>query len=149
MIDKAENRHRTDSETMIEGDFPEPGRSLRVFVVENHADTLKYLSLYLEAMGHSVVSAKTMAEALEALPGAGCDVLISDIGLPDGDGWTLLQTVQLPRSIYAIAMSGFGMNADRVKSKDAGYRHHLLKPFVPTELDAALLEAAQEAAVHG
>ena len=133
---------------MIEEDFPEPERALRIFVVENHADTLKYLSLYLEAMGHSVVSAKTMVEALEALPRADCDVLISDIGLPDGDGWTLLHTVRLPRPIYAIAMSGFGMNADHVKSKDAGYRHHLLKPFVPSELDAALTEAAQEAAAH-
>jgi CheY-like chemotaxis protein len=127
----------------------DPLRPLRVFVVENHADTLKWLSRYLEAMGHTVASARTMAEALERLPKAVYDVLISDIGLPDGDGWELLRNVRLPHPVYAIAMSGFGMSADRLKSKAAGFRHHLLKPFVPDELDAALEEAAREAAVCG
>ena len=134
---------------MFDADFPVPARALRIFVVENHADTLKYLSLYLEAIGHTVVPARTMAQALETLPTANCEVLISDIGLPDGDGWELLHTVQLPHPVYAIAMSGFGMNADHVKSKEAGYRHHLLKPFVPNELDTALNEAMQEAAAQG
>ena len=126
----------------------EVSRPLRIFIVENHADTLKWISRYLESMGHKVLSARTMTEALEALPAAGCEVLISDIGLPDGDGWELLRTVRLSRPIYAIAMSGFGMNADRVKSKAAGYRHHLLKPFVPRELDDALEEADREAAAR-
>ena len=118
---------------------------LRIFIVENHTDTLKWISRYLESMGHTVLSAKSMTEALTALPTADCEVLISDIGLPDGDGWELLRNAQLPRPVYAIAMSGFGMNADRVKSKAAGYRHHLLKPFVPRELDDALEEADREA----
>jgi len=121
---------------------PDHPRPLRIFVVENHADTLKYLTMYLEQMGHTVESAKTMEEALEALPKADCEVLISDIGLPDGDGWELLERVQLPHPIYAIAMSGFGMNADHAKSKAVGYRHHLLKPMNPDELDAMLEEAA-------
>ena len=128
---------------------PPPVSPLRIFVVENHADSLKYLVLYLEMIGHTVLSATTMTEALAKLPGARCEVLISDMGLPDGDGWELLRTVQLPSPIYAIAMSGFGMNADRARSKAAGYRHHLLKPFVPTELDAALEEAAQAKASLG
>ena len=130
---------------MIDPNSREPARPLRIFVVENHTDTLKYLSMYLEAIGHTVACAKTMAQALESLPSSGCDVLISDIGLPDGDGWELLRTVQLTHPIYAIAMSGFGMNADHARSKTAGYRHHLLKPFIPSELDAALEEAAREA----
>ena len=121
---------------------------LRIFVVENHADSLKYLVLYLETIGYTVLSATTMTEALANLPTAQCDVLISDVGLPDGDGWELLRTLQLPSPIYAIAMSGFGMNADRARSKEVGYRHHLLKPFVPTELENVLVEAAQEAALH-
>ena len=123
-----------------------PKRPLRIFIVENHADTLKWLSLYLEQAGHAILSAKTMAEAMQTLPAADCDVLISDIGLPDGDGWELLQSLRLPRPIFAIAMSGLGMNSDRLKSKAAGFRHHLLKPFVPDELDAALEQAACEAA---
>ena len=126
----------------------EVSHPLRIFVVENHADTLKWISRYLVSMGHTVLSARTMADALKALPGADCEVLISDIGLPDGDGWQLLRTVRLSRPIYAIAMSGFGMNADRIKSKAAGFRHHLLKPFVPRELDDALEEADREAAAR-
>ena len=121
---------------------------LRIFIVENHTDTLKWISRYLQSMGHTVLSARSMAEALEALPTADCEVLISDIGLPDGDGWELLRNARLSRPIYAIAMSGFGMNADRIKSKAAGFRHHLLKPFVPRELDDALEEADREAAAR-
>ena len=117
---------------------------MRVFIVENHPDTLKWLTRYLEALGHTVAAAKSMAQALALLPQAPYDVLISDIGLPDGDGWELLRTVRLPQPIYAIAMSGFGMSADHARSKAAGFRHHLLKPFVPDDLDAALAEAARE-----
>jgi len=95
-------------------------------------------------MGHTVVSARTRAEAIEALPSSGCTVLISDIGLPDGDGWDLLRTATLSKPLYAIAMSGFGMTADRARSNAAGYRHHILKPFDPTVLDAILEDAAKE-----
>jgi CheY-like chemotaxis protein len=128
---------------------PASGRPLRIFVVENHADTLKWLGLYLEQLGHTVVTARTMGEALAALPGAGCDVLISDIGLPDGNGWELLEQLRQnrrPHPSYAIAMSGFGMNADQGRSKAAGFRHHLLKPFDPEQLDGMLAEATRETA---
>ena len=125
-----------------------PSHPLHIFVVENHADTLNLLTQYLEGMGHTVRSASSMAEALEVLPSSPCDALISDIGLPDGDGWQLMEQAHLPASVYAIAMSGYGMNADRLKSKAAGYRRHLLKPFVPTELDVALEEASQEVAAR-
>ena len=125
---------------------PEIVRPLSIFVVENHADTLKYLRMYLEQLGHHVRVARTMTEALAELPGSDCDVLISDIGLPDGDGWQLLREVVLPHLPYAIAMSGYGMNADRLRSKQAGYRHHILKPFEPDELEAMLEEAARERA---
>jgi CheY-like chemotaxis protein len=116
--------------------------ALRIFVVENHKDTLLWLTRYLEEMGHSVASATTMKEALEVLPGADYDVLLSDIGLPDGDGWELLGRLPGRRPEFAIAMSGYGTNGDRARSKAAGYRHHILKPFDPELLDSLLLEAA-------
>ena len=123
--------------------------SLRIFVVENHPDTLESLQIYLEESGHTVSSAGTVAEALATLPDANCDVLISDIGLPDGTGWELLQRLELSRPIYAIAMSGFGMNADHARSRAAGFRHHVLKPFPLRELDILLEEAVNElSAVH-
>ncbi len=117
---------------------------LRVFVVENHEDTRVALQQYLEMLGHEVQSAASGRAALEALPRANCDVLVSDIGLPDMDGWELLRTVRLPRPIYAIAMSGFGMNADRRRSQEAGFRQHLVKPFNPDHLETMLEEAARE-----
>jgi CheY-like chemotaxis protein len=119
---------------------------LRIFVVENHADTLKYLKLYLEQLHHVVESARTMSDALAVLAIEKFDVLISDIGLPDGDGWELLRRAGPSRPGYAIAMSGFGMNADRTKSMKAGYRSHLMKPFLPDDLMENLEEAAAERA---
>ena len=121
-----------------------PPRTLRIFLVENHPDTLEYLQMYLELFGHTVQSADSMTKALATLPLADCDVLISDIGLPDGDGWMLLCHLQLPRPIYAVAMSGFGTGTDLLKSKEAGFRQHLLKPINPEDLDAALETAAQK-----
>lgn len=119
---------------------------LHVHVVENHPDTLKYLRIYLEALGHTVSVASTMAEALATIPGARADVLIADIGLPDGDGWELLRRLkgQGDPPGYAIAMSGFGLSEDRQKSHAAGYRHHLRKPFDPEILDRLLEEAIRE-----
>ena len=121
--------------------------SLRIFVVENHEDTLLALRLYLEDLGHVVSTARTMADALRELPASDCQVLICDIGLPDGTGWNLLERAQLPPRVFAIAMSGFGMNADSRRSQEAGYRHHLLKPFKTEELDKILDEAMSTAEV--
>ena len=70
--------------------------SLRVFVVENHPDTREYLTLLLEGLGHTVIVVDSMKKALREAPAANCNVLISDIGLPDGDGWELLSRLALP-----------------------------------------------------
>ena len=117
---------------------------LRIFLVEDHEDTLLYFGMYLRHIGHEVVEARTMAEALEKLPVSGCNVLFSDIGLPDGNGWELLEQVKLPQPIFAVAISGFGMSADRIRSREVGYRHHLIKPPPPEKIDAILEEAMAE-----
>ncbi len=119
---------------------------MRIFVVENHDDTRFLLALLLEQLGHTVLTATTLAEALEAIPHARADLLISDIGLPDGDGWELLTRLGSARPPYAIAMSGFGQLSDRQRSLAAGYRHHLLKPVEPNRLETLLDEAARELA---
>jgi CheY-like chemotaxis protein len=119
-------------------------RILDILVVENHPDTVKYLQMYLEQAGHHVRTALTIREALAKIREQTPDVLLSDIGLPDGDGWSLISQANLPETVYAVAMSGFGMGNDHALSKAAGYRHHLLKPFTPDLLDQYLEEAAQE-----
>ena len=87
---------------------PRATAPLRVLLVENHADTREFLTSMLEGLGYTVIVAASMANALRAAARSGCDVLISDIGLPDGDGWELLNRLNLPRPMYAIAMSGYG-----------------------------------------
>ena len=112
---------------------------LKFFVVENHEDTLDAIKMFLEAQGHTVEAAPDMKSALKLAPHSKFDVLISDIGLPDGDGWELMKVLRekIP-GLKAIAMSGYGMRADLDKSKAAGYASHLTKPFGPAELNEAL-----------
>ena len=126
--------------------LPRPGakRPMRIFVVENHEDTRFLLCLLLEQLGHTVFAAATKAEALATMGDAQCDVLISDIGLPDVIGWDLMTRLGVARPPYAIAMSGFGMSSDRQRSLNVGYRHHLLKPVEPNQLERLLDEAADE-----
>ncbi len=125
---------------------PRPGSKgkLRIFIVENHDDTRFLLGLLLEQLGHSVTAVATMSDAIDGAGSGDWDVLISDIGLPDGNGWELLTTLGDEAPPYAIAMSGFGMVSDRQKSLAAGYRHHLLKPVEPNQLELLLDEAATE-----
>lgn len=113
--------------------------SLKFFVVENHEDTLDAIKMFLEAQGHVVEAAPDMKSALKLAPQSKFDVLISDIGLPDGDGWELMKVLRekIP-GLKAIAMSGYGMRADLDKSKAAGFASHLIKPFGPAELNEAL-----------
>ena len=120
---------------------------LRVFIVEDHADTLDALCLYLKHEEHSVRSARTKREALRKIREGDYDVLISDIGLSDGNGWDLLREIGDRRPHFAIALSGYGTEADRERSAKAGFRHHLIKPVRLEKLAAVLDEAVME--VHG
>lgn len=114
---------------------------LEILVVENHSDTLLYLRRYLEQLGHSVRTATSLAEAAAELSAGYPDVLLSDIGLPDGEGWELTRTLPDESPVFAIAMSGYGSAADQRRSREAGFHRHLVKPFDPLELDALLAEA--------
>ena len=117
---------------------------LKFFVVENHQDTLDAIKMFLEAQGHAVEVAPDMKSALKLAPKTKFDVMISDIGLPDGDGWELLKQLREQMPIKAIAMSGYGMRADLAKSAAAGYAAHLIKPFGPPELESALKKVLAE-----
>jgi CheY-like chemotaxis protein len=117
---------------------------LRILVVENHDDTRQMLDRLLTRGGHSIFEASTMEEALQLLQAQGIDVLLSDIGLPDGDGWELLERAKSLGQFYAIAISGYGTLADKSRSREVGFRHHLVKPFTTDEIDILLMEAADE-----
>jgi CheY-like chemotaxis protein len=118
--------------------------TLRIFVVEDHPDTLDALCLYLKHVGHTVRSARTKREALKKIAEGDYDVLISDIGLSDGNGWDLIREMAGCRPPFAVAMSGYGTAADRERSAEAGFRHHLIKPVSLEKLTAVLDEAVME-----
>jgi CheY-like chemotaxis protein len=68
------------------------------------------------------------------------DVLISDLGLPDGSGMDLMQTLRFERPVFGIALTGYGMENDIRKSQEAGFKHHLVKPIDLNKLDLLLQE---------
>jgi CheY-like chemotaxis protein len=116
---------------------------MTILLVEDHTDTRQAMRTWLEMSGHSVVEAYDVKSGLAAAEGP-FDVLLCDIGLPDGDGCTLLQTLTKERSITAIAISGYCSPADVARTKAAGFQAHLAKPFNLEEFDAALTAAAAE-----
>ena len=121
----------------------EPSDSLRVLVVEDHADTLRVLRRLLESSGYVVATAGSAAAAMSYATANEFDVLVSDIGLPDRSGHELLRQVKKVHNVPAIAISGFGSAADIKKSRDAGFYGHLTKP-----LDFKLLHATIQHAMH-
>lgn len=114
---------------------------MTILLVEDHADTRRAIRMWLEMSGHSVVEAWDVKSALAAAAGS-FDLLLCDIGLPDGDGWTLLEMLSKNRSITAIAISGYCSPADVARSKAVGFAAHLAKPFTLEQFEAALSSTA-------
>ncbi len=102
--------------------------------------------MYLRASGHEVHVALDVRSARQLATEIDYDILLSDIGLPDGNGWDLLEELSARRPITAIAMSGYNTDSDRARSKAAGFVEHLPKPLTPEELDAAFERAINDAA---
>lgn len=119
---------------------------LRILVVENHPDTRQGIQLFLQALGHHTLPAGSMTAALALAAHEPFDVLLSDVSLPDGDGWTLLGALIAcgQRPPHAFAMSGLGSAEDFARSREAGFERHLLKPFPPEELEEALLGISRD-----
>jgi CheY-like chemotaxis protein len=120
---------------------PERPKAIRILLVEDHVDTAKVMSRLLMAEGHEVMVTDSVGSALAAVEQAGAklDLLISDVGLPDGSGHELMrQLLGQGQTIPAIALSGYGTAADIAESKAAGFVEHLTKPTSPDMLAAAI-----------
>ncbi|WP_042726263.1 response regulator [Chthoniobacter flavus] len=107
-------------------------------LVEDHENTLRVLATALRNRGHLVTAVGTMRLALEAIQDGVMDLIVCDIGLPDGDGWQLMEIAQTHHRVAGIAMSGFGSPSDLKRSAAAGFSTHLVKPFDPDELYTAI-----------
>ena len=86
------------------------------------------LKLLLERRGYKVETAHTVGDALELALRQEFDLLVSDIGLPDGSGLDLMRAIRKVKSLPGIALSGFGMEEDIERSREAGFADHLTKP---------------------
>ncbi len=116
-------------------------RSLQILLVEDHAATRHTLTRLLTRRRHAVVSASSVAAALALAATRPFDLLVSDIGLPDGDGCALMQQLrrQQPR-LAGIALSGYGMEEDVARSRAAGFARHFIKPVDVRALDQAIAD---------
>jgi signal transduction histidine kinase len=121
--------------------------ALRILLVEDHQDTLEVLRQLLAWQGYEVRTAGSIAEAIAAGEDFAFDIVVSDIGLPDGRGTDLLVQLRekVGRSVRAIAMSGFGMQDDLDRSRQAGFAEHLTKPVEFAALRQAILRVAASA----
>lgn len=115
---------------------------LRLIVVEDHANTAEALKKFLQAVGYEVFVATDMSSALSLASGVDFDVLLSDLALPDGDGWELLKRLSVEQNIRAIAISAHNSPDDLRRSEEAGFIEHLPKPLCPERLCAAINRAA-------
>ncbi len=120
-------------------------KQLRLIVVEDHADTAEGLKKFLKAVGYQVFVATDMASALSLASGVEFDLLLSDLALPDGNGWELMKRLSAERHIRALAFSAHNSPADIERSTEAGFIEHLPKPLCPEKLCAAIERAATAA----
>ncbi len=107
-------------------------------MVEDHAATLEALSGLLLRAGHQVVTASTVADALKAADEGSFDLVISDLGLPDGTGIQLMEQLRDRWHLRGIALSGYGMEDDLVRCREAGFVAHLVKPVRFADLRRAI-----------
>lgn len=112
----------------------------RVLVVEDEADARDLVTKLLQEQGAHVVTAPSAAEALIAFARVHPEVLVSDIGMPEGDGYQLIAGVRALEAArgdapaLAVALTGHARAEDRERALAAGFQHHLAKPFAPAEL---------------
>ncbi|MCA1612886.1 MAG: GAF domain-containing protein [Acidobacteria bacterium] len=125
---------------------------VRVLVVEDDPDTLYMLGKTLERYGASATGCETADAALEAFRGGEFDLLISDIGMPGRDGYTLVRRLRAleaergAKRLPAIALTAYARNEDRAAALEAGFEAHLAKPVAPAELAEAAAKLTGRAA---
>jgi CheY-like chemotaxis protein len=120
--------------------LPPLGKSLRILVVEDHADTLRVLARLLDHFGHEISVADGVQSALEIVESKEFDVVLSDIGLPDGSGYEVIAQAKRKQPIKGVALTGFDKDEDIRRSKEAGFDFHLSKPVDFHELRMVLTQ---------
>jgi CheY-like chemotaxis protein len=120
---------------------------LHLLVVDDQADARELLRVVLQSQGAEVTTVDSAGAALQVLSKQQVDVLVADIGMPERDGYSLIQAVRAldsprPRQIPAIAVTAYASGRERARALDAGYGWHLAKPVDPQQLIAVVSNAA-------
>jgi PAS domain S-box-containing protein len=115
-------------------EIADPGRVLKVLLVEDNAETLRVITRLLQHRGLDVESASTVQAALQMASEQSFDLVVCDIGLPDGSGLEVMRHVRKRYGLRGIAFSGYGTDEDLRASHEAGFTHHLTKPVRIDEL---------------
>ena len=129
-------------------------QGLRVLVVDDEPDARDLLSTILRRYGSDVRCSESAADAMEAFAEWEPDILVSDIGLPNEDGYSLIKKVrQLDSSraqkIPAVALTAYATDEDRIRALDAGFQTHVAKPIEPELFVSSItsvLKSAEELA---
>nr|WP_277882220.1 response regulator [Oculatella sp. FACHB-28] len=121
---------------------------IKILVVDDEIDTRELVTFVLEQQGAQVTSASSAHEALQILTQAKPDVLLSDIGMPDIDGYMLIQQVRMfaPEQggqIPAIALTAYAGDADQQQVIAAGFQKHISKPIEPEVLIQTIVSLAR------
>ena len=109
----------------------------KYLVVEDHDDARDLVACVLDAAGAEVTTAASTREALEGIAVTMPDLLLADLGLPDEDGYTLLQRIRaIPTldTLPAVALTAYARASDRERALAAGFLDYIIKPVDPQEL---------------
>ena len=106
----------------------------RILLVEDHEDTSEILAEFLETRGYRVKIADTVASALRIADAENFDLVLSDLGLPDGTGYDLMRQLHARHHLRGVALSGYGRDKDVEEAKAAGFLEHVTKPPNPEHL---------------
>lgn len=118
---------------------PRPIKPLRILLVEDDVDTARVMRWLLRADGHDVQWAGDVSTALKLSAAHQFDLLLSDLGLPDGSGLDLMRTLRQEGStLPGIVLSGYGQEEDLAQSREAGFTSHLIKPLSPQMIRDAI-----------
>ncbi len=131
----------SSSKVVAESPPKEDNAHLRLLLIEDHEDTGVAVTRGLQSYGHQVTRARSVAEAVGKVVTEEFDVIVSDIGLPDGNGVSLINGIRRFCPTPAIAVTAFGHSSDAERCLAAGFDAHYGKPIDLPTLNAAVLEA--------
>jgi signal transduction histidine kinase/CheY-like chemotaxis protein len=144
LIKDKSGRHKAEGNSSPLAPESSPLTGIRVMVVDDDTDSREFIAFVIEQLGAQVSTVASAGEALKALKRSQPNILLSDIGMPNMDGYMLMRQIRaMPPEqggqILAIALTAYAGEIDRQQALEAGFQHHLAKPVEPNELVKVIL----------